>query len=124
VGWGVVTPLPALVVVLVVVLDFEVMDGLVVLDSEVVEGTVALVEVVIVISVLGAVLELGVVVGGSLLTVPIMQYSSSASTSGQLMPGFNFVRSSTDMPQLAAKLSHVAPLSAFVEKSQSTPRRE
>jgi hypothetical protein len=64
----------------------------------------------------------GADVGGSSLTVPITQYSSSGSSSGQLIPGFNVLRSSTEIPQLPEKLSHVEPLSAEVENAQSTPR--
>jgi uncharacterized membrane protein YqhA len=116
VGCGVATPLPALVVVLVVVAG-------VVLDFEVVEAAVAVVEGLVATSVLGVVLEVGVVVGGSSLMVPMTQYELFVSRLGQLIPGFNILRSSTATPQLLEKLSHVAPLSAEVEKSQSTPRR-
>jgi hypothetical protein len=66
--------------------------------------------VVVVVDVLDVVVGGGVVVGGSSLTVPITQYKLLVSRLGQLIPGFNFLRSSTDSPQLLEKLSHVAPL--------------
>jgi hypothetical protein len=70
------------------------------------------------------VVVLGVVVGGSSVTVPITQYSWLAlRVPGQVVPGFSSWKSATDSPQLLAKLSHVAPGSGGVAKSQTTPRR-
>lgn len=51
-----------------------------------------------------------VVVGRSSVLVPITQYSLLVSRPGQVTPGFHFMKSVTDAPQLAAKLSQVAPL--------------
>ena len=78
--------------------------------------------------VLGGMLELEevlavVAMGGSSLTVPTTQYESFGFSSGQSSPGLRLRKSSTDNPQLLERDSQVAPLSADVEKAQSTPRR-
>jgi hypothetical protein len=65
-----------------------------------------------------------VVVGsGSPVTVPITQYNWLVSRLGQIIPGLSCCKSLTESPQLLAKLEHVAPESAVVEKSHETARR-
>lgn len=59
-----------------------------------------------------------------LLAVPITQYNLLVSRPGKVMLGSSCVRASTESPQLLAKLEHVAPTSAVVEKSHSTARGE
>lgn len=83
---------------------------------------VVLEDVVVLVDVFNVVLE--DVVVGSAVTVPMTQYFLLVSRLGQLMPGFNDWSLSTERPQLLAKLAHVAPLSAVVEKEQVTARRE
>lgn len=91
----------------------------------VVEEDVVVVEVLEVVDVMEAVLWDVVVVGsGSLVTVPITQYDLLVSSAGQVIPGFNFWRSSTESPQLLAKVAQVSLLPGAVEKAQSTARRE
>jgi hypothetical protein len=64
-----------------------------------------------------------VVLGGSSVAVPITQYDLLLSRLGQVIPGFSCWRLLTGSPQLLAKLEHVAPASAAVEKSHLTTRR-
>lgn len=90
--------------------------GWVVVVFEVVVFEVVVVVVVVVFDVVDVVLV------GSSVAVPIIQYDFVVSRPGQVMPGFNFFRSATESPQLLAKLAHVAPLSGAVEKSHSTAR--
>jgi hypothetical protein len=52
--------------------------------------------------------DVDVDLGGSSVTVPITQYALLVSSPGQTIPGFSFVRSSTESPQAAAKVSQVA----------------
>lgn len=100
--------------------DFlEVVDGLLDDVLGVVDG--------LLVDVLSVVLlvEVTAVVGsGSSLTVPITQYDLLVSRPGQLIPGLTFLRSSTDIPQLSAKLAQVSPLPGGIEKAQSTARRD
>lgn len=65
-----------------------------------------------------------VVLDGSSSTVPVptTQYDLLVSRLGQVIPGFSCWSFSTDSPQEAAKLEHVAPASAVVAKSQLTAR--
>lgn len=73
--------------------------------------------------VLDVVLLVVVGVGGSSVMVPMTQYDLVMSkVPGQVRPGLSFVSSSTDRPQLLAKLSHVSLLLGGVEKAQSTAR--
>lgn len=51
-----------------------------------------------------------VVVARSSVPAPITQYSLLVSRPGQVTPGFHFMKSVTDSPQPAAKLSQVASL--------------
>jgi hypothetical protein len=103
---GVATPLPAVVVVVV---PLVVVDEALVLVEEVVVEAGAAVVVVFDVVVAGVVVATEVeVVTGSSVTVPMTQYSLLKSRLGQLIPGFNCLSSSIDIPQLAAKLSQVA----------------
>jgi hypothetical protein len=100
----------------------------------VVEGRVAVAVVVVVAAVVVVVVVIGglvvdvvvvsVVPGGSSVTVPMTQYSTLGSRSGQVMPGFSSCSSLTDSPQEPPKLSHVAPLPGVIAKRQSTARRD
>lgn len=62
--------------------------------------------------------------GPSSVAVPITQCNLLVSRSGQVIPEFSCWRSSTDSPQMLAKLSQVSPLVALVVKEHSTARRE
>lgn len=91
----------------------------------VVEEEEVVVEVLEVVDVMRVVLLVVVVVGsGSSVTVPITQYDLLVSSAGQVIPEFNFWRSSTESPQLLAKVAQVSLLLGVVEKAQSTARRE
>lgn len=85
-------------------------------------GAVTVVVVDLLVVVGFVVVEVEVVLDRSSVAVPITQYDLLASRSGQEIPGFSCLRLSTDSPQLLAKLEHVSPASAVVEKSQSTAR--
>ena len=43
---------------------------------------------------------------------------------GHSIPGFNVLRSASEIPHGPAKVAHVAPLSGEVQNAQSTARRE
>lgn len=58
------------------------------------------------------------------VTVPITQYAFVISSPGQIIPGFSLWRSSTESPQLLAKVAHVSPVLAVVSNPQSTARDE
>jgi hypothetical protein len=115
VGAGVATPLPGRVVVV----DGKAVVVAEVVVTEVVVGDLVVVWDWVVVDVMGV-----VVVAGSSVMTPIKQYDSPATRSGQVTPGFNILKLSTDSPQLPPKASHVAPLSAVMENSQSTARRD
>jgi hypothetical protein len=59
---------------------------------------------------------------GSSVAVPITQYDLLVSRLGQAILGFSFCRSLIGSPHALAKLEHVAPASAVVEKSKLTAR--
>jgi hypothetical protein len=108
VGSGVVTPLPGVVGVplVVVVEDETVVEDVVVEDIPVV--IVMLEDLVVVVVVV-------VVDVGSPVTLPSTQYSLLVSRLGQVIPGFSWVSSSTESPQLLARLWQVSPLLTDVE---------
>jgi hypothetical protein len=107
VGSGVVTPLPGVVGVplVAVVEDETVVEDVVVEDIPVVIVVLEdlVVEVVVVVDV------------GSPVTLPSTQYSLLVSRLGQVIPGFSWVSSSTESPQLLARLWQVSPLLTDVE---------
>lgn len=70
----------------------------------------------------GALVEVLLVVTGSLLTVPKTQYCFEGSRLGQEIPGFKRTNSAVVRAQLFAKVSQVSPLDGLNRKAQSTPR--
>jgi hypothetical protein len=110
VGIGVVTPLVARVVVGLVVDDLvDVVEDCVEVMGDCVDVAEDCVEV------MGDWLDVvDVVTGTSSVTSPITQYSLLTSRAGQMIPGFNLMRSLTGIAQLSARLAHVVPLSTGV----------
>lgn len=138
VGTGVVTPLPGVVVVWLVVVEWRVVVVvvllvvgalLVVVEWRVVVGGLVIDDVVVV-KVLGVVVELvigdlvvvDVVVVVSSVNVPTTQYSLLVSRSGQVIPGLSPTRLSSVSRQSSARLWQVSPLLTGVVKMQSTLR--
>jgi hypothetical protein len=112
------TPLEALVVAMTTVVSL--LD----VGTAVEDGVTTCRDVVEVVGLaIVGVLDVDVVARGSSFTLPIIQYNLLISKSGQLVPGFKFLKSSAVNPQELEKLSQLASLVGVVEKRQSTPRR-